>query len=198
MTNGPRLLSIDTLRGMDMLLIRGLGPLLMAICLLFPNGSQSWLSLQLHHAQWDGMRIYDMIFPLFLFISGLSFPFSLAKQQENNLSKKQQCIRIIRRGISLFLMGLVFNGFLQFEFQNFRLWSVLGRIGLAWTMASLLYVNFSRRTFTTRSVSDADSRERYPGKNHTFPIPRRPGFLRPGKQIFEPFRVIRHRRLAIS
>ena len=76
MENNKRLLSIDTLRGLDMMLIMGLAPLVSQVCGLFPGGEQSWLAQQMHHADWNGLTIMDMVFPLFLFIAGLAFPFS--------------------------------------------------------------------------------------------------------------------------
>ena len=75
-----RLLSIDTLRGIDMAFIMGLSPLILRICDLFPGGADSWIATQLHHVSWDGLALMDCIFPVFLFIAGLSFPFSYAKQ----------------------------------------------------------------------------------------------------------------------
>ena len=77
-----RLLSIDTLRGMDMLLIMGLSTLIVSLCHLFPDGSDFWLARQMHHVEWNGLAIMDMVFPVFLFIAGLSFPFSYASQVE--------------------------------------------------------------------------------------------------------------------
>ena len=76
MNDQKRLLSIDALRGFDMLFIMGFAGLLVAICQLFPNGDSSWLARQMGHVDWDGLRHHDTIFPLFLFISGMTFPFS--------------------------------------------------------------------------------------------------------------------------
>ena len=35
------------------------------------------ISNQLHHSSWNGFTFYDLIFPLFIFIAGVSMPFSL-------------------------------------------------------------------------------------------------------------------------
>ena len=56
-----RLLSIDTLRGMDMLLIMGLSTLIVRLCQLFPGGADFWLARQMSHVQWNGLAIMDMV-----------------------------------------------------------------------------------------------------------------------------------------
>ncbi len=82
------------------------------------------------HVEWDGLTHHDTIFPLFLFIAGISFPFSLEKQREQGKSESDIYKRIVRRGITLVLLGCVYNGLLQFDFANLRCASVLARIGL--------------------------------------------------------------------
>ena len=87
MEAGKRLASLDALRGFDMLFIIGLASLIAAICRLFPGGADCWLLRQMTHVEWDGLRHHDTIFPLFLFIAGISFPFSFAKQQEKGVPR---------------------------------------------------------------------------------------------------------------
>ena len=140
---GRRLLSIDTLRGMDMLLIMGLSTLILRVCDLFPNGSECWLATQMYHVPWDGLAIMDMVFPTFLFIAGLSFPFSYASQVEKGRTSWQIHRKIIFRGLALVVLGIIYNGFFSFSFPQ-RYASVLGRIGLAWMFAALLYVHCRR------------------------------------------------------
>ena len=135
-----RLLSIDTFRGMDMLIIMGLGTLIVRICELFPGGSESFLAAQMHHVAWDGLAIMDMVFPVFLFIAGLSFPFSYAKQLEKGRSSWQIHRKIFLRCLALIALGIVYNGFFNLQFPQ-RYASVLGRIGLAWMLAALLYIH---------------------------------------------------------
>lgn len=137
-----RLMSLDALRGFDMLFISGLSGLIMAICRLFPNGSEFWLHQTMRHAKWDGLTHHDTIFPLFLFIAGVSFPFSYAKQQANGMSRRSIYWKIIRRTFILIFLGMVYNGFFDLDFSDMRVCSVLGRIGLAWGAAALLFINF--------------------------------------------------------
>ena len=142
MEPGKRLLSLDTLRGFDMIFIMGFASIVTAICALFPNGDSCWLATQMHHASWDGLRHHDTIFPLFLFIAGISYPFSYAKQLSKGATRGQVYTKIFRRGIILFLLGLVYNGVFKLEFSTVRIYSVLARIGFAWMFAALLFINF--------------------------------------------------------
>ncbi len=141
-----RLASLDTLRGFDMMFITGIASLIIAICYLFPDGADFWLVTQMRHASWDGFRHHDTIFPLFLFIAGISFPFSYANQLEKGTSRGRIYRKIISRGVILFLLGLVYSGLFRLHWDTIRLFSVLGRIGLAWMFAALLFINFKSRT----------------------------------------------------
>ena len=132
-----RLLSIDTLRGMDMLLIMGLSTLLVRLCRLFPGGSDFWLARQMSHVEWNGLAIMDMVFPVFLFIAGLSFPFSYASQVEKGRTSWEIHRKIFIRCLVLIALGIVYNGFFNLRFPQ-RYASVLARIGLAWMFAALL------------------------------------------------------------
>ena len=146
MDTNKRLASLDTLRGFDMFFISGLAALIIAICGLFPGGADCWLAQQMTHVEWNGWRHHDTIFPLFLFIAGISFPFSYAKQQEKGASRGAIYRKIFVRGLVLFGLGLLCNGILNFHFDTLRFYSVLGRIGLAWMFAALLFINFKPGT----------------------------------------------------
>ena len=141
-----RLASLDALRGFDMLFIMGLSPLIVSVCNLFPGGGDSLISLNMGHAKWDGFYHHDTIFPLFLFIAGISFPFSYSKQISSGASRKQIYAKIFKRAIALVFLGVVYNGLFRLDFQDLRIASVLGRIGIAWMFAALLFINFKTRT----------------------------------------------------
>ena len=141
-----RLRSLDALRGFDMFFIMGGGPLFIALATLFPTPFFQSIAEQMGHVAWDGCHVEDMIFPLFLFIAGISFPFSLAKQRGMGMTDKAIYKKIIRRGLTLVLLGFIYNGLLNFDFEHQRYASVLGRIGLAWMFAALIFVN--TRTLT--------------------------------------------------
>lgn len=157
MQNKPvqqRLRSLDTLRGFDMLFIMGGSPLIASLAILFPTPFFQALAEQTRHVAWNGFHCQDMIFPLFLFIAGISFPFSLAKQRANNRSERDIHLKIITRGILLVILGILYNGFLQFDFESQRYASVLGRIGLAWMFGALIFMhtNNKARIITTVAI----------------------------------------------
>ena len=141
-TNTQRLKSLDALRGFDMFWIAGGKGIFVGLAAItgWPV-LEWWSSSHLDHVEWHGFAFFDMIFPLFLFIAGISFPFSLEKNRQKGITKKALYIRIIRRGLILVLLGLICNGLLKFDFSNLRYASVLGRIGLAWMFAALIFVN---------------------------------------------------------
>ena len=141
-----RLLSLDTFRGFDMMFIMGFAALVKAICLLFPGGEGSWLFQQMTHCAWDGLRQHDTIFPTFLVIAGISYPFSYASQLARGATKGQVYAKIFRRALILVLLGLVYNGLFELKFPTLRFPSVLARIGLAWMVAAILQINFKPRT----------------------------------------------------
>ena len=136
-----RLLSLDALRGFDMLFIMGLSGLIINLSKLTPEcGVMQWLEMQMHHVAWDGFTHHDTIFPLFLFIAGISFPFSLAKQRNSGVSTSRICYKIIKRGVMLVLLGIIYNGLFRLQLDTLRIPSVLGRIGVAWMFAALMTI----------------------------------------------------------
>lgn len=149
--NSQRLQSIDALRGFDMLFISGLAGLITAICALFPGGSDCWLATQMHHAAWDGLRHHDTIFPLFLFISGITFPFSYSKQLSAGCGRGRIYRKVLVRALVLCLLGIIYNGALtEGSLADIRVASVLGRIGVAWMLAAIIYMNTGK--LSTRLV----------------------------------------------
>lgn len=139
-------MSLDALRGFDMFFIMGLSSVIVALCALWPNDVTDAVARSMGHVSWDGLRHHDTIFPLFLFLAGVSFPFSYAKQRENGRSTMEIHLKIIRRAAILILLGLIYNGLFRLDFENLRCASVLARIGIAWMIAALLYVNCGLRT----------------------------------------------------
>ena len=141
-----RLMSLDALRGFDMFFIMGLSGLITALCAIWPNDVTNALSQSMTHVWWDGLHHHDTIFPLFLFLAGVSFPFSYAKSIEKGATRKAVVIKIIKRALILVFLGMIYNGLLKFNFENMRYASVLARIGIAWMFAALLFVRFGVKT----------------------------------------------------
>ena len=141
-----RVRSIDALRGFDMFFIIGFSTLVVSLCKAFPGSVSDWFRTQTQHVEWNGLHIHDMIYPLFIFVTGLSFPFSYAKQVERGDSQKKIHLKLVKRLLLLIFMGWVFNGFFKLDFSDFRYASVLGRIGISWFCAALLYIHCPAKT----------------------------------------------------
>jgi len=145
-TKTKRLLSLDTLRGFDMFFISGGGTFLV---LLKGKTGLPWvdgIADQLEHVPWHGFVFYDFIFPLFLFIAGVSLSFSLSKGVARGSTKYALCKKVFVRMLLLIALGILYKNspINFFEPSEIRLGSVLGRIGFACFITSLLYLNFSQ------------------------------------------------------
>jgi predicted acyltransferase len=140
-TESKRLLSLDALRGFDMFWIMGGEGIFAGLATITGWPILQWWAEQCRHVEWHGFHFYDMIFPLFLFIAGISFPFSLAKRIAKNDSRKSIYWHVISRGLILVLLGILYNNGVKFNLGELRYGSVLGRIGLAWMFGALIFMN---------------------------------------------------------
>ena len=136
-----RLLSLDALRGFDMFWIIGAEGIVHALKEATGWSWAVWMSGQLDHVEWNGFRFYDLIFPLFLFLSGATMPFSLVRQMEKGIPKKKIYLHVVKRGLLLVLLGCIYNGLLQFDFEHQRYASVLAQIGIAYMLAAFIFLN---------------------------------------------------------
>jgi predicted acyltransferase len=113
------------------------------------TGSPFWgaISLQLTHPDWNGFHFYDLIFPLFLFLAGVATPYSVGRELEKGKSKNELLWRVIKRALILVVLGLIANNGLVIKpIAEIRFGSVLGRIGLAYMFANIIYIYSSRRS----------------------------------------------------
>ncbi|WP_165223924.1 acyltransferase family protein [Aquisphaera insulae] len=136
---GSRLLSIDALRGFDMFWIVGGDDLARSLTKWWGTPAAMELHEQFEHVDWAGFRFYDLIFPLFLFLVGAVLPFSLAKYAGPDNSKSGPLLRIARRVLVLYLLGLIYSGLLNFHFPM-RMTGVLPRIAFCYGAAAVIYL----------------------------------------------------------
>jgi predicted acyltransferase len=135
-----RLLSLDALRGFDMFWIAGGGSVITALAKLSGAGWLETLAKQTSHVPWIGFRFWDLIFPLFMFIAGISIPLSVKSKLEGNVPKKSLLIKAFTRMITLIILGFLYNGIFQDGFTNARYVSVLAQIGLSVFFASVIVI----------------------------------------------------------
>lgn len=149
-----RLLSLDALRGFVMFWIMSGEHIFHALAKAAPIPVFVWMSSQLNHTEWNGITFYDMIFPIFLFVAGVSMPYSFDKKINSagvktpmelpQKEKRKIYLSMLKRTCILIFLGCIVNGLLRFEgYEQTRFASVLGRIGLAWFFAGIIYLNFN-------------------------------------------------------
>lgn len=142
-----RLFSLDVLRGFDMFWIIGGDQLIRHLTRISPWEWDQVLGEQMRHVAWAGFHFYDLIFPLFMFLAGVSIPYAILGKRDKGVSRKKLGVRILRRAISLVILGMIYNGLLNFDFASLRVASVLGQIGVAYGIAATI-VLFSRNLKT--------------------------------------------------
>ena len=141
-----RLYSLDALRGFDMFWIIGAEEIFHSLAKI--TGSPFWEAIanQFTHPDWNGFHAYDLIFPMFLFIAGVATPYSVGKELEKGTPRRQLLIRVIRRGLILVLLGIIYNNGLKIHpLSEVRFPSVLGRIGIAYMFANIIYLYTKQR-----------------------------------------------------
>lgn len=135
-----RLTSLDVFRGIA---IAGM---------ILVNNPGSWTHVYppLLHAEWHGYTPTDLVFPFFLFIVGVAMAFSLRKYAKENRTLEQYLprhlyLRIFRRFLILFSLGLLLNGFPNYDLSTLRIMGVLQRISVAYLFSAIAIFNFSRK-----------------------------------------------------
>lgn len=141
-----RLYSLDALRGFDMFWIIGAEDIVHGLAKVTHSPFWEIFSAQLRHPAWNGFTMYDLIFPLFIFLAGVSTPFSIGKALDEGVSKNTLLIRVVKRGIILFFLGVIYNHGLSLRpLAEIRFSSVLGRIGISYMLANIIYLYAKQR-----------------------------------------------------
>jgi predicted acyltransferase len=147
-----RLTSVDALRGFDMLWILGADAAMRALARLADSEPFTTLGAQFEHKAWEGFAFYDLIFPLFVFVVGVSTVLSLTRITAQH-GRAAAVKRVLLRGALLYLLGVFYNGGLAHPWPNVRLVGVLPRIALAYTATGLLFCFFRPRALAAITVA---------------------------------------------
>lgn len=134
-----RIESLDALRGFDMFWIVGADALGHAFTALKSGPVTEFISRQLEHAEWEGFYLYDLIFPLFVFVVGVSAAVSVSRMVARN-GRAGAMTRILRRGLVLYLLGILYYGGISEGVANIRLLGVLQRLAICYVSAATLLV----------------------------------------------------------
>src|SRR5215204_209317 len=135
-TETNRLVSLDVFRGIT---IAGM---------ILVNNPGSWEHIYwpLEHATWSGWTPTDLVFPFFLFIAGVAIPLAFGRRVESGGSKRDLYLKIIKRTLIIFALGLLLNGFPHFGLAEYRIPGVLQRIAVCYFFASIIFLNTRVRT----------------------------------------------------
>ena len=135
----PRLRSLDALRGFDMFWIVGGEAVVSALHNLAPNRVTNFLITEFSHQQWEGFHFYDLIFPMFVFMAGVSMTFSLDKAMARH-GRRGAWLGLVRRCGLLVVLGLLYYGGLSHRWPDIRLTGVLQLIGVSSFLAGSIYI----------------------------------------------------------
>lgn len=149
-----RILSLDAFRGLT----------IASMILVNTPGSWTYVYAPLRHATWHGWTPTDLIFPFFLFIVGVAMSLSFSKHMAMGMSSKELHLKIIRRSLIIFGLGLFMAAYpfnipfspseltgsfhlsdILRRFENIRIPGVLQRIALCYLVASIVMINLRKR-----------------------------------------------------
>src|SRR6267142_1683400 len=110
------------------------------------NNPGTWRAVYppLRHATWHGWTATDVIFPFFVFIVGVAIPLALGPRLERD-GRAAVALKVVRRSIVIFGLGIVLNGFPWFVWAELRIPGVLQRIAVCYLVAAVVYLLTSTR-----------------------------------------------------
>jgi predicted acyltransferase len=151
-----RIESIDALRGFNMFWLMGIDGAMVALGDMTDHKGPAsavgkFFADQFTHVYWEGLRFYDFIFPLFVFVTGVSIVLSLPGLVERE-GKTKAHLRVLRRSVLLFVLGVIAYGGISQHWSDVRWLGVLQRIGLCYFFASVIFLNLNLRGIITAVV----------------------------------------------
>lgn len=144
-TKPARLASLDALRGFDMLWIIGGDQLIHHLAKASNSSFFNAWSVQMEHRSWEGFHFYDLIMPLFLFMVGMSIPFSLTKRLASGESHKSIYLHSLKRAAILFVLGMVCQcNLLAFDSSRlFIIHDTLQSIAIGYLFSVVIYTKLN-------------------------------------------------------
>jgi predicted acyltransferase len=155
-----RMLALDVLRGFTMFWIIGSDSVHEAFKKIGETGVPGFFANQFKHRSWEGFVFYDLIFPMFIFIIGISLVFSLQKIVQTH-GKSEAYRRVFKRFVLMFLLGVFYDEFMfklfnytdgekhigvkYWDWDENMLCGVLQRLAIAYAVTSVLFLNFSKK-----------------------------------------------------
>jgi len=137
-----RLKSLDILRGFDLFMLVCFQPVFYSLIRTMDLPFGDTILYQFQHESWAGFRAWDLVMPLFLFMSGVSMPFSFSKYR-NSPDKMVIYRRILKRVALLFILGAIVQGnLLDFDMHRLRLYSnTLQAIATGYLITAIIFLH---------------------------------------------------------
>ncbi len=88
------------------------------------------------HAEWTGWTLADTVFPMFLFIVGLSISYFHRPQPKHD--EVYLYARIVRRSALLIVIGILLANFPYYELEKLQIHGTLQRIGICYLAVALI------------------------------------------------------------
>jgi predicted acyltransferase len=123
-----RLISLDLFRGVTI-----------AMMILVNNPGEPAASYwPLEHAKWNGWTPTDLVYPFFVFIVGVAMAFSFTSRLRRGDTRHSLFMHVLWRGLALFALGVLLNGFPDRYNSHLRIYGVLQRIAICYLLAAIL------------------------------------------------------------
>ena len=148
-----RILAIDAFRGLTLAFM------------IIVNMPGSWAKAYqpLKHANWHGCTPTDLVFPFFLFVVGISMRYSFEKY--DMCLTKPLFLKTFKRGISIFLIGLLLNAFpfimQDWDWSSLRILGVLQRIGICYFVSSIIVLKNDIRNIVCLLYTSPSPRDKH-------------------------------------
>lgn len=133
-----RVVAVDALRGFIMFWIVGGDALVSTIAKTSHNRLILRIGSQLRHKTWEGVTFYDLIFPSFLFLVGVSLVYSLSRPLEAG-QRAAALRRVLWRSVFLYGLGLLVYGGISKGWDHVRWVGVLQRIAFAYLCSGIAF-----------------------------------------------------------
>lgn len=140
---GARLASLDILRGLDLFLLLFLQPALVSVAQAADIAWLNKLMWHFDHEAWEGFRMWDLVMPLFLFMTGAAMPFSFSKYTSNKSKRDELYWRLAKRVLLLFVFGMIVQGnLLALDFNHIYIYTnTLQAIAIGYLIAALILLS---------------------------------------------------------
>lgn len=131
-----RVLSLDTFRGLTMLLLisHGFG----MYEAMKGNPAVPWFGRQFDHAEWVGCTLWDLIQPAFTFIVGAAMPFALGRRREQGSGRGELFLHVLWRAAVLILLSNVLSNWNSSNPPVLQLINVLCQIAFGYVICFLI------------------------------------------------------------